>query len=92
MMPAAPIALVIIGSVLAVYGYTRRPTVQVHRVYRPAAVLRLVADLLRLAVETFVFAAFAFGPRHAKYPRPLNMQDARDVVAGRASSRRDRRH
>jgi hypothetical protein len=88
-----PIALTVIGSMLALYGLARRAVTpaSVRRTVRPSAVLRLVADLLWLIVETFVFAAFAFGPRHAKYPRPLGWRGAKDVVAGRASSRHDRR-
>lgn len=92
MMPALPIALMIFGTVLAVYGYTRKPAPGPVRVFRASAVLRLLWDLAGVVVQTFVFAAFAFGPRHAKYPTPLTPSKARDVIAGRATSRPGRNH
>jgi hypothetical protein len=77
------------GTVLAVYGYTRQ-----HAAGNPAhdqghglALLRLIADLLIGLVQLLGFAAFVFGPRHAKVPDPLTRDKARDVLTGRHSTK-----
>jgi len=86
---AAQLTLVVFGASLAVWGHSRRRTDTAAAVFRPFRLLRLVWDLTAGLVLLVVFSAVALAPRTTQPPRRLSLRDARDVLAGQASARRN---
>lgn len=84
-LTSGPVALMVFGASLAVWGYTRRPRTTPH--VQPAALLRLVWDLTFGLLGLVLFALVALAPRNTKPPRRLSMCDAQDVLAGRTTTR-----
>lgn len=85
---AAQLTLMVFGASLAVWGHSRR---RAHTAtpFRPFRLLRMVWDLTAGLVLLVVFSAVALAPRTAQPPRLLSLRDARAVLAGQASARRN---